>query len=117
MKTSLGILAAITLFLLISGTGMASPLCHMSSEARYVGFINQDDFDKFKQFVEDEDFDTGDRFFMELIMLGKATRFEKGESVYVEDFGGFLIGDMQIRRPGEMESYWTYHGAAECPQQ
>ena len=116
MKTSLRILAAIVLLTSIAGISTAAPLCHMGSEARYVGFINQDDFEKFKQFVYDEDFDTGDRFFMELIMLGKATRFEKGESVYVEDYGGFLIGDMQVRRPGEMESYWTYHGAAECTQ-
>lgn len=113
MKISL--LIVLALLLSISGMGSASPLCHMSSEAGYVGFINQEDLEKFNQFVMDKDFATGDNFLLQKMMIGMATTFEKGESVYVEDYGGFLVGNMQVRRPGEIESYWTYHGAAECP--
>jgi hypothetical protein len=117
MKTNLRILTAVILLVSIIGISSAAPKCYMSSEARFVGFVEQEDFEKFKQFVTDEDFETGDSFFIELIMLGKATRFEKGESVYVEDLGWFGIGDVQVRRPGEIQSYWTYHNGVKCPQQ
>jgi hypothetical protein len=116
MKTNLRILAAVILLVSIVGISTASPLCHIRSDAKVAGFINQEDLEKFKQFIYDEDFDTGDEFLMQKMIIGKATVFEKGESVYVEDLGWFGIGDVQVRRPGEIESYWTLRNAVECPQ-
>lgn len=115
MKTSLRILAAIVLLLSISGISMASPLCHMASEVRYAGFVSHDDFDKYYQFVvDDKDFTAADNFLIDSITLGTALLFEKGEAVYVEDTE--WLGPMQVRRPGETESYWTFPDAAKCPQ-
>ncbi len=115
MKTRLKILVAIATLVSIVGICLGAPLCNIGSEANVAGFIEKEDLEKFKQFIIDEDYDTGDMFLMQLITTGKATLFKKGESVYVEDSGGFM-GDKQVRRQGEIESYWTLRNAVECPE-
>ena len=117
MKALITSLAAAILFALIIGISAAEPLCHMSSEVAYTGFINKEDYDKFYDWaVMDKDFDAADNFLAQLLILGTATIFEKGEAVYVEDNGLFGLSDMQVRRQGETILYWTFPEAAECPR-
>lgn len=106
---------AIATLVSIVGICLGTPLCNIGSKANAAGFIEKEDLEKFRQFIYDEDYDAGDLFLMQKIAVGKATLFNKGESVYVEDSGGFF-GDSQVRRPGEIELYWTLRNAVECPE-
>jgi hypothetical protein len=61
----------------------------------------------------DKDFAAGDKFLAYSLAMYTATMLKKGESVYIDEFGGFMSGTVNVRRQGETQSYWTCSAAID----
>jgi hypothetical protein len=61
----------------------------------------------FLRYLQEHDQTAFQDKYAELILSGKATSFNEGEKVYIEDndiWGGYT----KVHRPGETVNYWVY---------
>lgn len=102
---------ALVLAVLLIGLAAAAEI-HVIKDDTNFGCVEKDDYSRLVGYLVD-----GDRAIFEseltaLMYQEKATIFEQGEKVYLEDTG-ILSGMIQIRRAGEPTAYWTALEAIE----
>lgn len=70
------------------------------------GCVDKEDHSRLTGYLIDGDKDLFESELMSLMYQGKATIFEPGEEVYLEDTA-IHSGMVKIRRAGEATEYWT----------
>jgi hypothetical protein len=77
----------------------------------FTGFSNREDEDRASELASDEE--AFSKFFLACVMAKRATLFKKGETVILEEFGGFADSKVKLRRKGELVGYWTNREAID----
>ena len=72
----------------------------------WLGFVNKEDFDAVTGYAVDGDTEAFKNAVATGVMMGTIIMFNDGETVYLED-APFLSGEVQLRRQGETQKYWT----------
>jgi hypothetical protein len=77
----------------------------------FTGFSNRKDEDRATELSSDTE--AFSKFFLACVMTKRATLFKKGETVILEEFGGFADSKLKLRRKGELVGYWTNREAID----
>jgi opacity protein-like surface antigen len=104
MKKS--ILVAIVILAALIATAYASDNMKYIKGANHFDCVNKEDFKKLVGYAVDGDTAAFEKELSYELLMGMATTFKDGESVYLEDTD-IWSGLVQVRPAGETQAYWT----------